>query len=61
VAFTGPGALSLDAFIGVAPVGLAWGAGAAAVAVLGALGALAQQDATPAAGDARAGAGNAVN
>lgn len=44
VAFTGPGALSLDAAIGYAPAGFAWGVGAAVVAVLGALGQLAQRN-----------------
>lgn len=43
VAFTGPGALSLDAIIGYTPAGAAWGAGAAAVAVLGAIAQLAQR------------------
>jgi putative oxidoreductase len=61
VAFTGPGALSLDALTGDAPAGLTWGAGAAALAVLGAIGQIARQDVTPAAGSAPAGAGNAVN
>jgi putative oxidoreductase len=61
LAFSGPGALSLDALTGVAPGGLAWGAGAAAVAGLGAISQLARQDVRPAAGTAHAGAGNAVN
>jgi len=43
LAFTGPGALSLDALAGYAPAGIRWGIGAAAVAVLGALGQFAQQ------------------
>jgi putative oxidoreductase len=43
VAFTGPGALSLDAVIGYVPAGSAWGIGAALVAVLGAIGQLAQR------------------
>ena len=47
VAFTGPGALSLDGIIGFAPVGAAWGVGAAVVAVLGAIGQLAQRRPSP--------------
>ncbi len=47
VAFTGPGALSLDGMIGFAPVGAAWGVGAAVVAVLGAIGQLAQRRPSP--------------
>ena len=43
VAFTGPGALSVDALLGQAPAGLGWGAGAVVVAVLGAIGQLAQR------------------
>lgn len=43
VAFTGPGAWSIDAALGFAPAGLAWGAGAALVAVVGAVGQLAQR------------------
>lgn len=43
VAFAGPGALSIDASIGYATSGVAWGLGAAAVAVLGALAQLAQR------------------
>ena len=43
VVFTGPGALSIDALLGYAPVGVAWGIGAAVVAVLGAVAQLAQQ------------------
>jgi len=47
VAFTGPGAVSLDHVIGYAPEGAAWGVGAAVVAVLGALGQLAQRRSAP--------------
>jgi putative oxidoreductase len=43
VAFTGPGALSIDHAIGFAREGLAWGLGAAAVAAIGATGQLAQR------------------
>jgi putative oxidoreductase len=43
VAFTGPGALSIDALIGFAPAGIAWGVGATFIAVLGCLAQLAQQ------------------
>jgi putative oxidoreductase len=43
VAFTGPGALSLDALAGFVPSGIAWGAGAAIVAIAGAAGQLAQR------------------
>lgn len=43
LAFTGPGAFSIDAVLGVAPAGLAWGLGAALVAMLGAAGQLAQR------------------
>jgi putative oxidoreductase len=49
VAFTGPGALSIDSLLGFAQSGAAWGLGAAAVAVLGAIGQLAQRQASPAA------------
>jgi putative oxidoreductase len=48
VAFTGPGALSLDALLGSAPSGIAWGVGATVVAGLGALGQLAQRHVLPA-------------
>jgi putative oxidoreductase len=47
VAFTGPGALSLDHAAGFAPAGVAWGLGAAVVAVLGAVGQLAQRSQSP--------------
>lgn len=43
VAFTGPGALSLDHAVGFAPTGIAWGLGAAVLAVVGAVGQLAQR------------------
>ena len=43
VAFTGPGVLSIDALLGSVPAGLAWGLGATVVAVLGAIGQLAQR------------------
>jgi putative oxidoreductase len=49
LAFTGPGRLSVDAAVGFAPAGAAWGLGAAVVAVLGALGQLAQRRGLPAA------------
>src|SRR5262245_6228959 len=56
VAFTGAGALSLDSIFGFAPAGPAWGVGAAVVAVLGAIGQLAQRQVSPAqASDAQAG------
>lgn len=47
IAFSGPGALSLDGLAGYAPAGIAWGAGAAVVAVLGAVGQLAQRREPP--------------
>ena len=43
IAFTGAGAMSVDALLGRVPAGLAWGVGAAVVAVLGAVGQLAQR------------------
>jgi len=49
LAFTGPGVLSLDHAAGFAPAGVAWGLGAAAVAVTGAVGQLAQRHQSPAA------------
>lgn len=52
LAFTGPGLLSLDHAAGFAPAGVGWGLGAAAVAVLGAVGQLAQREPSP--GAARA-------
>jgi putative oxidoreductase len=58
VAFTGPGTLSVDAFVGYAPSGVVWGVGAATVAVLGALAQLARR-VSPVASGGRA--GRAVN
>ena len=54
VAFTGPGALSVDALIGYTPAGTAWGLGAAVVAILGAIGQLVQRQLPAAAGTAHA-------
>lgn len=54
IAFTGPGAFSLDAAAGFAPAGVAWGLAAAALAVLGAAGQLAQRRLPEAAGGAQA-------
>jgi putative oxidoreductase len=51
LAFTGPGALSLDHAAGFAREGIAWGLGAAVVAVLGAAGQLAQRQPVPAAAE----------
>ncbi len=48
LAFTGPGTLSLDYAAGFTPTGIAWGLGAAVVAVLGAVGQLAQRHQLPA-------------
>jgi hypothetical protein len=59
VAFTGPGALSLDAVAGYTPAGTAWGVGAAVVAVL-AVSQLAQRRASSAVERARADAGHAA-
>ena len=61
VAFTGPGALSIDALLGHAPSGLGWGAVAAAVAVLGAVGQLAQRRLPSVADGPSTGTGAAVN
>jgi putative oxidoreductase len=47
IAFTGPGALSLDSMIGFTPSGAGWGVAAAVVAVLGAMGQLAQRHTSP--------------
>jgi putative oxidoreductase len=47
LAFVGPGALSVDSMLGLAPSGAAWGVGAAVVAVLGAIGQLAQRQNLP--------------
>lgn len=57
LAFTGPGALSLDHVLGLAREGLAWGLGAAVVAVLGAAGQLAQRQQAPAAASGSAESG----
>lgn len=43
LAFTGPGAWSVDHALGFAPSGALWGVGAALVAIVGALGQLAQR------------------
>src|SRR5262245_11634741 len=43
VAFTGPGALSVDGIAGYAPGGIAWGVSATFVAAVGAIGQLAQR------------------
>jgi len=43
VAFTGPGTLSIDGAAGYAHGGVAWGAGAAVVAIVGAIGPLARR------------------
>ncbi len=51
VAFTGPGALSLDALAGFVPSGITWGAGATIVAIGGAIGQLAQRRIVAEAGD----------
>ncbi len=48
LAFTGPGALSLDHAAGITADGVAWGLGAAVVAALGAVGQLAQRQQLPA-------------
>jgi putative oxidoreductase len=48
IAFTGPGAVSLDGLAGYAHGGIASGAGAAVVATLGAIGQLAQRRLPPA-------------
>ena len=47
VAFTGPGALSIDSVAGYAPGGVAWGMSATVVAVVGAIGQLAQRRTAP--------------
>src|SRR5262245_11074670 len=49
IAFTGPGALSVDSVAGYALGGIAWGVSAAVVAVVGAIGQLAQRRKPPAA------------
>ncbi len=43
LAFTGPGSLSIDALLHVSQSGMTWGIGAAIVAVLGAIGQMAQR------------------
>src|SRR5262249_21031273 len=48
VAFTGPGPLSVDGVAGYARGGIPWGLGAAVVAVIGAIGQLAQRHMPPA-------------
>lgn len=47
VAFTGPGALSIDSVAGYAPGGVAWGMSTTVVAVVGAIGQLAQRRTAP--------------
>ena len=47
VAFTGPGALSIDSVAGYAPGGVAWGTSATVMAVVGAIGQLAQRRTAP--------------
>ena len=59
IAFTGPGALSVDALAGYVPSGFAWGSAAVAIAVLGALGQLAQRRLPPSAEGSPVGAGRA--
>jgi putative oxidoreductase len=48
VAFTGPGAISIDTLAGLDLSGVAWGIGAAVVAIVGAAGQLAQRQLAPA-------------
>jgi putative oxidoreductase len=48
IAFTGPGTFSLDSAIGFTPSGAGWGVGATLLAVLGAIGQLAQRHTAPA-------------
>jgi putative oxidoreductase len=43
LAFTGPGAWSIDALLGYAPTGVMWGTGAAVIALLGAFAQLSQR------------------
>jgi putative oxidoreductase len=59
IAFTGPGAFSLDSAIGFTPSGAGWGLGAAVVAVLGAIGQLAQRQTAPPAVGGHTGAATA--
>ena len=61
IAFSGPGALSLDAVVGDVPAGVAWGVGAAVVAALGAIGQLAQRRLSPSAGIESSKSGNVVD
>ena len=56
VAFTGPGTLSLDHMAGLARAGAAWGVSAAVIAVLGAVGQLAQRRPSPTAASSETGA-----
>ena len=49
IAFTGPGALSLDGLLGVPGGGVVWGLGVAGIALFGAVGQLAQRERMPAA------------
>jgi putative oxidoreductase len=51
VAFTGPGAVSLDALAGFVLSGITWGAGATIVAIGGAIGQLAQRRIVAGGGD----------
>jgi putative oxidoreductase len=53
LAFTGPGALSIDAFLGYPFSGVFWGVGAVLVAVLGSVAQLAQRHALPTAEPSR--------
>ena len=52
IAFTGPGALSIDALLGYSFIGTIWGIGAVGVAVVGALVQLAQRHVPATAGHA---------
>jgi putative oxidoreductase len=52
VAFTGPGSLSVDHAFGLSQSGITWGVAAAAAAVLGAIGQLAQRRPAPSPADA---------
>jgi putative oxidoreductase len=61
VALAGPGALSLDGLLGYAPAGVVWGGVAAVVAVLGAIGQLAQRRLPPVIEVPLAGAANLVD
>ena len=59
VAFTGPGMFSIDSLLGFAQSGAAWGLGAAVVAILGAIGQVAQRQTSPAAAGIQAEASDA--